>query len=230
MLELLFSGYHEWLKIADAALPRNIFGYLLQLCLEPLRTDPFTTAPYDDPKEIAKCGQGNGRRGFLKTVLPEREGPRPQLAKWIAPHRQISQLTENDMHKLLKQAIDELVVRYSASVTVKTSLLEKEGDAVFVHDNIPIPHSIAKRVKREIVHVHTGVGSGDYSMHLCLSPVDCKEVILRKWGERLTLAGSLMPHEYLMIYTPRTIEEVRTVKEIVQAAILFMTGVSALNK
>jgi hypothetical protein len=71
------------------------------------------------------------------------------------------------------------------------------------------------------VHVHS---SGDYSMHLCLSPADCKEVILKKWGERLTLAGSLMPHEYLMVYTPRTREEVAVVKGIVGAAVRFMTG------
>ena len=61
-------------------------------------------------------------------------------------------------------------------------------------------------------------------MHLCLSPTDCKEVITKKWGERMTLAGTLMPQEYLIIYTPRTEEEVAVVKDIVNAAIAFMTG------
>ena len=103
-------------------------------------------------------------------------------------------------------------------------MLEKSGDALLLSDNIATPHSIAKKTKREIAHVHTGVDSGDYSLHLCVSPTDCKEVITKQWGERMTLAGTLMPQEYLIIYTPRTEEEVAVVKNIVEAAIGFMTG------
>jgi hypothetical protein len=109
-------------------------------------------------------------------------------------------------------------------VVVKTSVLEKSGDALFLADSIAIPHEIAKKMKREIAHVHTGVGSGDYSIHTCLAPTDCKEVITKKWGERMTLAGTLVPQEYLLIYTPRTEEEVAVVKGIVNAAIVFMMG------
>ncbi len=41
----------------------------------------------------------------------------------------------------------------------------------------------------------------------------------------MTLAGSLVPQEYLLVYTPRTREEVEVVKKIVGAAIEFMAGV-----
>jgi hypothetical protein len=54
--------------------------------------------------------------------------------------------------------------------------------------------------------------------------VDCKEVIGKGWGERMTLAGSLMPEEYLLVYTPRSREEVGVVGGIVGAAVGFMTG------
>lgn len=40
----------------------------------------------------------------------------------------------------------------------------------------------------------------------------------------MTLAGTLMPQEYLIVYTPRTKEEVAVVKDIVAASIAFMTG------
>lgn len=103
-------------------------------------------------------------------------------------------------------------------------MLEKAGDALLIADHIATPHSIARKTKREIAHVHAGVGSGEYSMHMCLSPVDCKEVITKKWGERMSLAGSFVPHEYLIVYTPRTKEELEVVKTIVNAAIVFMTG------
>jgi len=103
-------------------------------------------------------------------------------------------------------------------------VLEKAGDAILLHDDIATPHTVAKNTKREIAHVHAGEGSGEYSLHLSLSPPDCKEVIIKKWGERMTLAGTLMPQEYLLIYTPRNVEEVAVVKRIVAAAIAFMKG------
>jgi hypothetical protein len=100
MLSSLLADYHAWLQIADTSIPRNIFGYLLQLCLTPLRTDPFITTPYDSPTEIAKCGRDIGKRSFLPDALPEREGPRPKICKYIAPNRQISQRTGGEMHKV----------------------------------------------------------------------------------------------------------------------------------
>ena len=93
------SNYRVWLKVADTALPQNIFGYLLQRSLVIFKTDPFTILPYDDPKELAKCG-GIGGKSFLPDKLPEREGPRPEMIKFMAPHRQVSQLTGEDMHEV----------------------------------------------------------------------------------------------------------------------------------
>ena len=94
------SNYRDWLKVADTALPQNIFGYLTQSSLAPFRSDPFTTIPYDDLKEIAKCGK-NGKKSFLPEKLPEREGPRPEMIPYMAPNRQLSQLTGDDMHQVL---------------------------------------------------------------------------------------------------------------------------------
>ena len=100
MFGSFWNNYKEWLKVADTALPRNIFGYLLVVCLGPLRADPFVIKPYDDPKEIAKCGPDVGKRSFLKDKLPEREGPRPTILKFMAPNRQTSQKTGEEMHKV----------------------------------------------------------------------------------------------------------------------------------
>jgi hypothetical protein len=97
------ASYREWLLVADTALPQNIVGYLLQLCLSPLRANPFTLKPYDDPKEVAKCGQHIGKRNFLPR-LPEREGPRPKMLKYMAPHRQADQLGDDAMHQVYSEA------------------------------------------------------------------------------------------------------------------------------
>ena len=96
----MFDDYRAWVKVADTARPQNIFGYLLQLCLSPLRAKPFDTTSYDDPKEQAKGGEA-GKKSFLPEKLPEREGPRPEMLKFMAPHRQSSQLTGEDMHKVI---------------------------------------------------------------------------------------------------------------------------------
>jgi hypothetical protein len=103
------SNYRDWLKVADTALPQNIFGYLLQYSLGPFRADPFTILPYDDPKEIARCGS-HGAKSFLPEKLPEREGPRPEMIKFMAPNRQVSQLTGDDMHQVFSQWFRHLLI------------------------------------------------------------------------------------------------------------------------
>jgi hypothetical protein len=101
----MFEDYHAWLKVADTALPQNIIGYIVQLCLSPLRSKPFDTAPYDNPKEIAKCGEV-GTKSFLSGKLPQR-GDRPEILKWMAPNRQTSQLTGDDMHTVKEFPVEE---------------------------------------------------------------------------------------------------------------------------
>jgi len=96
----MLNDYRAWLKVADTALPQNILGYTIQVCLSPFKTDPFVTAPYDDLKEISKCGNECGTKSFLSERLPEREGLRPSILKWMAPHRQSSQFTGDEMHQV----------------------------------------------------------------------------------------------------------------------------------
>jgi len=93
------AEYRAWRKISDTALPQNFLGYIISICLEHFRTDPFTINPYDNPKEIAKCGS-DGAKSFLSGELPVRDGPRPSICKWVAPSRQVSQLANDDIHKV----------------------------------------------------------------------------------------------------------------------------------
>lgn len=68
-------------------------------------------------------------------------------------------------------------------------------------------------------------------MHVILSPADAAAVIEKKYGERFgiagkrmytgTLKGSILPLGYTLVYTPRTLEEVGVIKEIIKAAIRF---------
>ncbi|RAL67279.1 hypothetical protein DID88_008043 [Monilinia fructigena] len=132
------------------------------------------------PKRSQNCG-ALGQQKFLREPLPKRNGERPQLAKWVVPHRQINQFGSKEMHKLLDQAIIELAKIYPNHIILTTSALEKHGDALLIKDKVPTPHLAAKKTKREIAHIHTEGKNIDYSMHAVLSPRDCKEIIEKGW-------------------------------------------------
>ncbi|KAA8565951.1 hypothetical protein EYC84_009761 [Monilinia fructicola] len=133
------ADYHGWLEFKENALPSNIFGYLLvQYFLRNFKCEPFATTCYDDPKEIANCG-ALGQQKFLREPLPTRDGERPQLAKWVVPHRQINQFGSKEMHKLLDQTIIELANTYPNHIIVTTSALEKHGDALLIADKVLTP-------------------------------------------------------------------------------------------
>ncbi|XMA16836.1 hypothetical protein WAI453_009627 [Rhynchosporium graminicola] len=61
---------------------------------------------------------------------------------------------------------------------IRASVLEKSGGALLIVDNAATTHSMAKSAVRE--DVYAGTGSGGYSLHVFLSPADCKEAILKK--------------------------------------------------
>ena len=68
-------------------------------------------------------------------------------------------------------------------------------------------------------------------MHLTLHPHDAALVISSGWGERHPLAGRqifgkrLLPSGFVMVYAPRTEEQVAVLMEIVRAAAWWVGGV-----
>ncbi|MCJ1396337.1 hypothetical protein MMC18_009226 [Xylographa bjoerkii] len=68
----------------------------------------------------------------------------------------------------------------------------------------------------EIVHLHTT----EASMHLTLHPSDAAMVISRGWGERHPLAGRgpWVPKGFMMVYAPRTMEELNVMTDIIRAS------------
>ncbi|MCJ1431377.1 hypothetical protein MMC27_000729 [Xylographa pallens] len=68
----------------------------------------------------------------------------------------------------------------------------------------------------EIVHLHTT----EASMHLTLHPSDAALVIARGWGERHPLAGRgpWVPKGFMMVYAPRSMEELDVMTDIIKAS------------
>jgi hypothetical protein len=76
---------------------------------------------------------------------------------------------------------------------------------------------------REIGHMH----GSDGSLHLNLAPKDAKLVLERGWGQRHPLAGTVLYLGDVMVYAPKSEDELEVVKKITRAAAKFMLGEEA---
>lgn len=108
------------------------------------------------------------------------------------------------------------------AVELKTSVHERHTQALFLARSHLSPHPVADRAWREIAHVHS---AADCSLHVVLAPADCKTVIEKGWAERHPCSGRVvgLPKEYLMVYAPRTADEVEVITKVLKAACGYMT-------
>ncbi|EFE42624.1 hypothetical protein TRV_02576 [Trichophyton verrucosum HKI 0517] len=162
------------------------------------------------------------RTGILK-YLPTRTGKRPKVAG-IIPHRQVTQQATPDMYAALKEEIKKLALSNSDRLYEGTSCFEKHSIGLFT------PLDLPNRVtcNGEICHAHPIDGS----IHMTLHPADVKFVIERGWGERHPLARDswwwmfrLVPTGFVMIYAPRSKEELDSVVQIIHAASWWVNGI-----
>ena len=76
-------------------------------------------------------------------------------------------------------------------------------------------------------------GGGQGSMHLCLTLKDAASVAASGWGEAHLLAGMEMgggvrvARGTMLVYAPRSMDEVKTVLLILQASLEFASSMSA---
>ncbi|KAH8675845.1 hypothetical protein BX600DRAFT_453693 [Xylariales sp. PMI_506] len=200
------NDYQNYLKLGPGGTPATVQGYLRinWFKLWALK-DPFQPPPSDPSIEPAG--------GILsKNPLPYRTGPRPTVAG-IAPQRQVDQQGPRDCYQSLREIIINHANKHSDVVGLGTSCFEKHGLGLFAR--FPVNNTC----QGEICHIH----NSDHSMHMSLHPDDLKEVLSKGWGQRHPLAckGWLnmpVPQQFVMIYAPRTMEEVKVVCSIIQAA------------
>ncbi|KAJ3178426.1 hypothetical protein HDU85_005224 [Gaertneriomyces sp. JEL0708] len=211
----IYADYKTYLSLGPAGLPHNIFGYFATSVLRLIKRETKSVEEYD------KC---EDQRSFLEVPLVPREGDRPVLNTHPVPQRQ---LTEKDGGKEVEEATLQILHTLHAQnpTTVQETMSphEPSSPGLIVHPSIPASSLGATTLSawREIGHVH----NIDHSSHMVLSPHDCKEVISKGWGERHPCAGRYrgLPNEYLLVYRPRNLEEVRVVENIWRAAVRFAT-------
>lgn len=211
-----FKEFQSWVAIGVGGLPHTLEGYrTLQRLNKMLR----------NPLDVTQLTPRMGKSDDVQTLrdLPRRSGTRPTVAPFAIPHRQTEQHKSDSVRKQQKAVFDEVVEENNTLVHIQKSYFEKHNDAVFLNDSAQGNQSVVLTTHGEVGHMHPSDGS----MHFSLSPSDTKEVIEKGWGELHGLAGQVyksndaLPATYMMVYSPRTEQELAVVKQILQAAIRY---------
>ncbi|KAK0392605.1 hypothetical protein NLU13_2100 [Sarocladium strictum] len=208
------NDYQNFLRLGPGGIPSTPQGYLKAswLSIWALK-NPYEPAP---AVPHYTCSPGLLR----KATLPERNDPRPTTAG-IAPHRQITQYGSTQCFQALTRALQAFASMNPSEFETRVSALEKHGLALFSRKP-----TRQNRFQGEICHVH----DTDHSLHLFLHPDDVKVVLEQGWGERHPMAWEWGPWKpavgpfFVMIYAPRSENELRIVAKIIEAAAWNMSG------
>ncbi|CAZ84001.1 unnamed protein product [Tuber melanosporum] len=208
---LTYKDYRSFLSLGPGGTPYNFYGYctITSLRLLALR----------NPRVPGPVPEGLKHNGYLpKSGVAKRNASRP-IVTGIAPHRQMNQRPRREIFNLLSSSLQNLADDYPRRLRIAKSCFEKHCPGLFSKK------SVNKTCNGEIVHAHLSDGS----MHMTLHPADAKMVIEAGWGERHPLARGgwcrrFVPVGFVMIYAPRTEEEVGLVLEIVKAGIGWVSG------
>ncbi|ORY07937.1 hypothetical protein BCR34DRAFT_590147 [Clohesyomyces aquaticus] len=219
--------YLTYLSYGPGGLPYNATGWLVStVILRAISRETLSTRLYDD-KKLPFADEP----GYLPQSLPPRASKRPRIGPHPVPQRQLGQLPSQEIRQKMIERFMQLGYKLESRglVEVRQSVLELEHKAIFV-PRARKWHDVAQETRGEISHVHAGL---DGSVHVALSPEDCKRVIEAGWGQRHALdgvkalkklVGFTMPVNYMFIYAPRDDAEIEIVMHIVKAGIGFMTG------
>ena len=148
-------------------------------------------------------------------VLPQRTGPPPRTTGSV-PHTQIEVHPVSEVH-------DELFRRTFAlpDVENRPTVVSLPGTrGVWLSDGVSLVRPEAIVAGREFTHIHP-----DGSLHAPLPLERAMEAADAGWGERHPWADHREGWEGLiLIYTPRTMEELDIVVQLVVESYNFVTG------
>jgi hypothetical protein len=208
LFSLLHHDFRLFLSLGPGGTPSTICGYIK---ITVLRLFALSD-PYSPPTILNKTTPSS------ILYLPQRSGPRPTIAG-IAPQRQLDQFGCPLAHMRLRHALANIAHSNPYFLRIDVSCFERKGLALFAihHSNLTC--------NGEICHVH----HTDGSLHLSLHPLDTKVVLDRGWGQRHPLAKGgwltrYVPREFVMIYAPRSQEELEIVGHIIEAALWCVSG------
>jgi hypothetical protein len=196
----------QWRALGAGGLPLSPRGWLTMtvLRIRVLGVDPLNAT-------------GWAGIGYLSGPLAVRPGSRPTVAPYPIPHRQLDQHPDRRFTPGLTIAS---FVASRPALTCARSYFETHTDAAFATPGRGI-HTDGEVSGGELAHFHH-----DGSLHVVLARADAAQAIDKGWGQLHPLAGRTagLPATYVLVYSPRTPDEVAVVEQILDAAAAHMTA------
>ncbi len=149
--------------------------------------------------------------------LATRPGPKPKTTP-TNPHVQLDQNAPAELQELLWRLMSGL-----AHVETGPSLVSVPGArATSLVEGCGCGPDGACMIGREFAHLHP---ADDGSLHLTLPRALRTDAIAKGWAEPHALVGTgRVPDTVVMVYGPRTADELETVWSLVQASHRFALG------
>ncbi|MBY6364604.1 luciferase domain-containing protein [Rhodococcoides corynebacterioides] len=213
LLPFAVKDYRRWRGLGEGGLPANPLGYALTTAARIAMREACSSRPYSrlesEPVNLA-----------LLPNLPNRRGPRPRTNPDPIPQRQLDQVCP-DLAIETRKIFDAAAASRSW-VDWRRSGFENHHDALTALT--PRTHiDTTRRTRGEIAHIHPSDGS----MHMVFSGRDAAQILDKGWGERHGLAGrGPLPITYLLIYAPRSADELRVVAILLDASLAYMGQVA----
>ena len=146
--------------------------------------------------------------------LPKRAGPRPLTNKNM-PHSQIGVRPVPEVNaELFRRCFSLPDVRNEP-----TRISVPGARALWLREDLPLAHPEVIAVGREFAHIHP-----DGSLHASLPPERAHEAIEAGWAEPHPMALYMGNEGIVMLYTPRTMEELDVIFQLVVDSYNFVTG------
>jgi phospholipase/carboxylesterase len=148
--------------------------------------------------------------GLPDAVLPHRAGPSPQVA-WDIPQQQLSQNAPASLQEALFDRVAAL-----PGVHAAPSLISVPGARAFTLPGADGPAgAFLVPQGREFAHLHPAY---DGSLHLALPPEQAADLVAHGWGVPHPWAGTRLAAGFVMLFGPRTEEELEVVLGVVTTA------------
>lgn len=146
--------------------------------------------------------------------LPPRSGPKP-LTHQGMPHAQIGVEPDPRVHRELHRRAFSL-----PGVENRPTVISVPGArGLWLSEAVEVAHPEAILRGREFAHIHP-----DGSLHAALPPERASDAVEAGWAEPHPMAGPLGLPGLVMLFTPRTMEELDAVWGLVVDSYDYVTG------
>ena len=147
-------------------------------------------------------------------TLPTRDGEKPQTGPSM-PHLQLSDNSNDETYQALAswlfslEHVEERPTRVSIPSTRAAWIVES-------YEAVP------PGLNREFTHIHTEPGPG--SQHISLPKEAASEAVAKGWGEYHPINDQIPNFDLLMVFAPRDMKDLETIKSITMQGYKFVLG------